>query len=412
MNNINDVPNLRQEDKDFYQYLQLNALRSNNTLPPEGLNELVKITLRENRSKNLEDLYQKVIRNEVEVDAYNSIYEDYKTELEQSINDTINGKVDISEGSKKLIDYFKLEIKRFSEELTPDDTKKLEELRQNNQKVRTLEEAHKRVNEKQIPPKVLMTIRDKYKDEIKEEIKGLGLKDEDYLPDDSIVYTRLAAIKKEEAPKEAPKSTLLNIQPVLNIKKEAPKEAVQEDVLKEAIDEKMPSKETSDDKLPTKETNDDTLYDEIAIKEKVRKSLKKENDNSELLSENKRLREENELLKTKIDFLKEQIRELNRDIAIQVNREEMPREYIELAKYFKLDLKRARSEISDEEMNDLRELTRGNNPMINEIENIVRMKANGELTIKEYNEEHNRVYQKYKTELEEKYNSTKKAKTR
>ena len=41
--------------------------------------------------------------------------------------------------------------------------------------------------------------------------------------------------------------------------------------------------------------------------------------------------------------------------------------------------------------------------MIDEIEDVVRMKANDELSIKEYNEKHDEVYNKFKTLLQEKY---------
>ena len=59
--------------------------------------------------------------------------------------------------------------------------------------------------------------------------------------------------------------------------------------------------------------------------------------------------------------------------------------------------------IDDEELAELRDLTRGDNKMIDEIEDVVRMKANDELSIKEYNEKHDEVYNKFKTLLQEKY---------
>ena len=361
---MEEFSKLKKEDQDFYTYLKLNALRSNNTISPSDKKLLEDIASTESRAKELEDLYNKVINKEKKVEDYTTKYDEYKKALEASIKEALAGKKELSEKSKNLIEYFKLEIKRVNTPLTEDEKNKVEELRSKIQEVRTLEEAHRRVNKKEIPTQVLKTLREKYKRTIKDEITTAGLNENEIMPDDTAIYRELEVIDKKEVPKEVTKSSLSNIKQVFDIKKK-------------------------------EEPKDDNLFDAIA-------SNKSKSDEA---SEIEKLKEENESLKEKIDLLKTKIEYLEDQLAEErvgngSSTDGIPKEFVELANYFKLDLKRTNNEITDEELEKLRKLTKGDNKMIDEIEDIVRMKANGELSIKEYKEKHFKVYDKYKKMLE------------
>lgn len=430
MNSVEQESMFELNDQDFFEYLSLNAQRSNNSLPPDGLDKITTIASKEQRAYKLEELYQKVVRNESTVDEYNKLYEQLVTEFQNKVNGTKPAKPEpaieapkaeqqpapvapapvaapaptgpapvpapapevpkpepkkeLSDSSKKLIEYFNLEIKRVNTPLDDKEKEKLESIRKEVQRVRTLEEAHRRVDALEIPTQVLKTLREKYKKEIVDEIKVLGLNEKDIMPDDSAIYKQLDEISKKrktEAPKEVSKTSLADIKPVINIKEEQNK--------KEEI--------ATESKGLVRES----LHDAIAKDEH-------EKNETEPVDENKMLKEEIEMLKAKIDFLRDEINTIKANkYAAPVGKSKLPKEFVELARYFQLDAKRTKSEINDEELAELRELTRGDNTMIDEIEDIVRMKANDELTIKEYNEKHGEVYNKFKAMLQEKYNEAK-----
>ena len=405
MNSVEQDSAFVLNDKDFFDYLSLNAQRSNNSLPPDGLDRITTIASKEQRAYKLEELYQKVLRKESTVDEYNKLYEQLVTEFQNKVSGTKPAepakvetptpapaaapaptpvvpkpepKKELSDSAKKLIEYFKLEIKRVKTPLDDKEKEKLETIRKDVQRVRTLEEAHRRVDAFEIPTQVLKTLREKYKKEIIDEIKVLGLNEKDYIPDDSAIYEQLEEIskkKKTEAPKEVSKTSLTDIKPVLNIKEE----------------------QTKKEEPPVAEPVRENLHDVIAKEDREKKEPAP-------ADENKQLKEEIEMLKAKIDFLRDEINAIkaNRGSAT-MEKGKLPKEFVELARYFQLDAKRTKSEIDDEELAELRDLTRGDNKMIDEIEDVVRMKANDELSIKEYNEKHDEVYNKFKTLLQEKY---------
>ena len=378
MNSVEQDSAFVLNDKDFFDYLSLNAQRSNNSLPPDGLDRITTIASKEQRAYKLEELYQKVLRKESTVDEYNKLYEQLVTEFQNKVSGTKPAepakvetptpapaaapapapvvpkpepKKELSDSAKKLIEYFKLEIKRVKTPLDDKEKEKLETIRKDVQRVRTLEEA---------------------------EIKVLGLNEKDYIPDDSAIYEQLEEIskkKKTEAPKEVSKTSLTDIKPVLNIKEE----------------------QTKKEEPPVAEPVRENLHDVIAKEDREKKEPAP-------ADENKQLKEEIEMLKAKIDFLRDEINAIkaNRGSAT-MEKGKLPKEFVELARYFQLDAKRTKSEIDDEELAELRDLTRGDNKMIDEIEDVVRMKANDELSIKEYNEKHDEVYNKFKTLLQEKY---------
>jgi hypothetical protein len=427
----NQTVKLEKNDQEFFDYLTFVALRSNNALPPDGEEHIKKIVSTEIRANELEDLYTKVINKELATDAYNAVYDKYLKELEASVKNesknesatsetetptitpvqeiapvitpapiptpaptkaveivpTPEPKKELSDNSKKIIEYFNLEIKRSNSSLDDKEKEKLENIRKEVQKVRTLEEAHRRVDKREIPTQVLKTIREKYKKEIIDEINTLGLDEKEIMPDDSIIYTKLEEISKKEAPATVTKSTLSDIKPIVNIKE-------QNKVIEEPKEEKTEN--------VSNEIENNNLHDQIVKSQEIKKEHQIESE------ENNRLREEIERLKVKIDYLRDEINSLKNS---NHSSDELPVEFVELAKYFQLDLKRSKSEISDDELIELRNLTRGSNKMIDDIEDIVRMKANGELTIKEYNEQHDEVYNKYKKMLEERYKEVKKSKT-
>ncbi len=411
MNSVEQNSAFELNDQDFFNYLSLNAQRSNNSLPPDGLDKITTIASKEERAYKLEELYQKVLRKESTVDEYNKLYEQLVTEFQNKVSGTKPAepvqtttpaatpaavpvpapapapapvapkpepKKELSDSSKKLIEYFKLEIKRVKTPLDDKEKEKLETIRKDVQRVRTLEEAHRRVDAFEIPTQVLKTLREKYKKEIVDEIKVLGLNEKDYMPDDSAIYEQLEEIskkKKTEAPKEVSKTSLTDIKPVLNIKEEQAK------------------KEEASSAEPVRES----LHDVIAKEDHEKKEPAP-------VDENKQLKEEIEMLKAKIDFLRDEINAIKAGSgATSLGKGKLPKEFVELARYFQLDAKRTKSEINDEELAELRDLTRGDNTMIDEIEDIVRMKANDELSIKEYKEKHDEVYNKYKALLQEKY---------
>ncbi len=409
MNSVEQDSAFVLNDQDFFNYLSLNAQRSNNSLPPDGLDKITTIASKEQRAYKLEELYQKVVRKEATVDEYNKLYEQLVTEFQNKVSGTKPAepakapeqakvetptpapvaaptpvvpkpepKKELSDSAKKLIEYFKLEIKRVKTPLDDKEKEKLESIRKEVQRVRTLEEAHRRVDAFEIPTQVLKTLREKYKKEIIDEIKVLGLNEKDYIPDDSAIYEQLEEIskkKKTEAPKEVSKTSLTDIKPVLNIKDE----------------------QTNKEESPVAEPVRENLHDVIAKEDREKKE-------SAPADENKQLKEEIEMLKAKIDFLRDEINAIkaNRGLAT-MEKGKLPKEFVELARYFQLDAKRTKSEIDDEELAELRDLTRGDNKMIDEIEDVVRMKANDELSIKEYNEKHDEVYNKFKALLQEKY---------
>ena len=207
MNSVESDTMFELNDQDFFEYLSLNAQRSNNSLPPDGLEKITNIASKEQRAYKLEELYQKVVRNESTVDEYNKLYEQLVTEFQNKVSGTKPAepepaaeapkpepapvvapapapapevpkpepKKEISDSAKKLIEYFKLEIKRVNTPLDDKEKEKLEGIRKEVQRVRTLEEAHRRVDALEIPTQVLKTLREKYKKEIIDEIKVLGL---------------------------------------------------------------------------------------------------------------------------------------------------------------------------------------------------------------------------------------------
>ena len=379
---MEELSKLKTEDQEFYTYLSLNASRSNNAISPEDNARLLEIASKEPGAKELEELYKKVVEKQATIEDYTSKYEKYKSELEQSVRDSLTKKPEetapkkeLSKESKGMIEYFNLEIKRVNTPLTDAEKEKVENLRTSIQKVRTLEAAHNKVNSKQIPTQVLKSLREKYKKTIKDEIQALCLNEKDYLPDDTVIYKELEEIDKKEVPKEVTKSSLNDIKQVFDIKKKATEE-------------------------PQEAKKDNDLYDDIASNGSKKEEVT-DSSIQRLKDENDILREKIDLYKTKIEFLEEQIAELRSRSNDSQKEEGIPKAFVELAKYYKLDLKRERNEITDEELEELRNLTRGTNPMIDEIEDVVRMKANGELSIKEYKEKHDEVYNKNKVKLEE-----------
>ena len=139
MNSVEQDSAFVLNDKDFFDYLSLNAQRSNNSLPPDGLDRITTIASKEQRAYKLEELYQKVLRKESTVDEYNKLYEQLVTEFQNKVSGTKPAepakvetptpapaaapaptpvvpkpepKKELSDSAKKLIEYFKKKKKK------------------------------------------------------------------------------------------------------------------------------------------------------------------------------------------------------------------------------------------------------------------------------------------------------------
>ncbi len=108
----------------------------------------------------------------------------------------------------------------------------------------------------------------------------------------------------------------------------------------------------------------------------------------------KALEEENQKLKALVEKLQMQIEG-------QEYLEKLPEEFKTLKKYFDLDDKRNNSTITPEEKEELRLLTKDStNPMVEEMENVIRKLITQEYSDDEFFEKHEATHAKYKELLD------------
>ena len=418
----------KKVDKDtqmkIIEYLNLEAKRSEEELTEEEKNKITEYSSIE-EVKVLEEAHTKLANKEINVSVLKEIREKYKNIVLENLKslgeDTSSIKIEdkklyeekeevkFSRDTQDIIDYFKIEIKRATEELSDEEKDKLKKMGFSSSKVMALEETHKRIANKKLPLNVLKILRNKYKKEASEEIVSKGLNPDDYFGDDSVLYEGLKEYEntpiapEELAKKEEPKVEEAKPEPTPveeptpeptpepQAETPAPTEAPVEEK-KETIEELLNKEETpapEPEPAPVEEpTPQEALIEDSNSQEVTEVVSAMDSDKM------KALEEENQKLKDLVAKLQQQL-EGQDELA------NLPEEFKELRKYFALDDKRRANNISAEDIKALRLLTKDStNPMIEEIENIVRKFITKEYDEAEFVEKHKKAHTKYRELLE------------
>ncbi len=440
---MNSVMNmLSLKDQALIKYLNLNLKRSNSKLDDNEETSMRTYISLDSRAKELEDMYQKVLKKEETVENYNNLYEKIKEELTIAVNEATERSKKIEQTSpvdkkKKLVEYLNLEAKRSAEALTQTEKNRIVQLVNEIEEVKILEEAHNKLNNKEIELSVLKDIREKYKTDIANTVIQNGLNKDEFKVEDRdlykegedvkfsdetqllIDYFKLELKRKREGISTKEETSIIRMSTqspkvmaleethkrlekgtlpvkVLKLLREKYKKAVVEEITKKNLN---PSDYLEDDSIiyneeggKAKETPKPVINN--VVEKKVEEPVKPVETApiKEALANNDelaKLQEENKNLKARIE-------ELEKELSSRENGE-LPIKFVELQRYLELDKKRQDNVMTMEERKELRNLTKSNtNDMVDELEDIERMKANGEY---DYNE-----YKKIKEETTTKYN--------
>ncbi len=190
---MSDINNMAPEDQSLYKYLNLCVKRGLNSLTEEELNEMNTISSSEPRANELEETYKKVQTQEAGIDEYNTLYEMYKQELKAAYGDLDAKPVD-KDTQMKIVEYLNLEAKRSEGPLTEEENNKINEYL-SIEEVKVLEEAHKKLANKEINVGVLKEIREKYKNNVLENLKALGEDTTAIVIEDKKLYEEKADVK-------------------------------------------------------------------------------------------------------------------------------------------------------------------------------------------------------------------------
>ena len=397
-------------DKDtqmkIIEYLNLEAKRSEGPLTDEE-NSKINGYLSIEEVKVLEEAHKKLANKEMNVGVLKEIREKYKNNVLENLRslgeDTTNiviedkklyeekEEVKLSRDTQDIIDYFKIEIKRAKEELTPEENEKLKKLGFSSSQVMALEETHKRIANKKLPLNVLKILRKKYKNEAIAELQSKGLNPDDYFEDDSVLYEELKEYENTPIAPEELTNKEEPVAPVAPLPVAPPQESIEA-----LLNKDDPVIAPAQEMMYTPLQQDPNNIEQIG--QTAQESLI-EDSNSQGVTEVvsamdndkfKELEEENKKLKALVERLQMQL-------SSQDYLANLPDEYKALKKYFDLDEKRNSGTITMEEKEALRLLTKDStNPMIEELESIVRKHITQEYSDEEYAAKRQMTHTKYK----------------
>ena len=207
---------LTENDMLLFTYLDLNMKRNEGSITDEELSKLKELAEKEDRAKELEDMYNKVMNKEKTSEDYYELYEKYKKELveavkkakeaeekpkEEALTISLTSDTPIEEAKKeenditkelKIIEYLNLEAKRSEGALTPEEESKIIEYAASIDEVKNLEDAHTKYANGDINIYVLQDMREKYKSNVINKIKESGEDVEKYPISDGKIYEGMA----------------------------------------------------------------------------------------------------------------------------------------------------------------------------------------------------------------------------
>ena len=211
---------LSEDDKLLISYMDLNMKRNENKITDDGLSELKEIAEKENRSKDLEEMYNKVMTKEKTNEDYYALYEKYKKELIEAVKkakeaqaaqaetstislttgapveEPVKKEIDITK-ELKIIEYLNLEAKRSEDTLTPEEEAKIIEYASSIEEVKNLEDAHEKLSSGDINNFVLKDMREKYKTIVSNKLTESGIDAEKYPISDGKIYEGKVAMENE-----------------------------------------------------------------------------------------------------------------------------------------------------------------------------------------------------------------------
>jgi len=190
---MSDINNMTPEDKNLYRYLNLCDKRSLNALTEEEKAEMNSIASSESRANEIEETFKKVLTQEAGIDEYNTLYEMYKQELKATYGDLDTKPVD-KDTQIKIVEYLNLEAKRSEGPLTDEENRKINEYL-SIEEVKVLEEAHKKLANKEMTVGVLKEVREKYKNNVLENLKSIGVDTTNIVIEDKKLYEEQAEVK-------------------------------------------------------------------------------------------------------------------------------------------------------------------------------------------------------------------------
>jgi len=159
-----DISKLKLEDQYLINYLNLNILRSEGKIDPNGLRDLYRIASTEPRAQNLEMMYNNVMAKRARIEDYNALYEQYKNELSQAVGATDNKQPNTNLlYFNSLVDYLNLEAKKSIEPLSKEETERFMNYINSVSEAKVLEDAHTKLYNDEINVDEFKEIREKYK---------------------------------------------------------------------------------------------------------------------------------------------------------------------------------------------------------------------------------------------------------
>ena len=206
---------LSDNDKLLFTYLDLNMKRNEGNITDEELTKLKELAEKEDRAKDLEEMYNKVMNKEKTSEDYYELYEKYKKELVEAVkkaqdakeepkeapltvsltSDTpieeAKEKIDITK-ELKIIEYLNLEAKRSEGSLTPEEESKITEYASSIEEVKNLEDAHTKYASGDINIYVLQDMREKYKSNVINKLKESGEDIDKHPISDGKIYEGMA----------------------------------------------------------------------------------------------------------------------------------------------------------------------------------------------------------------------------
>lgn len=196
-----DISKLKIEDQYLISYINLNLLRNEGKIDPNGLNELFRIASIEPRAQQLEIMYNNVLSKRATVDDYNRLYEKYKKEL----GDAVNGKQTVNNELlyyNSLLDYLNLEAKESNGPLSKEELEREKNYIGIVKEAKELEEAQRKLYSGEITLDDYKAIREKYKSIVLQKLKANGRNDDVTIQDGNLYNVPNKEIVKEETKKD------------------------------------------------------------------------------------------------------------------------------------------------------------------------------------------------------------------